>query len=128
MVFNGELYNYRELRERLTAHADIALQHNPTPKFWCMRGKSGARNALSELRGMFAFAIADFRKHYTADRSCFLARDPLGIKPLYYTQTGEGFAFASEVGALMAERHCLEKAFAGCANVVSIIRRVSASR
>jgi asparagine synthase (glutamine-hydrolysing) len=51
---------------------------------------------------MFAFAIADFRKHYTSGPVLFLARDPLGIKPLYYAQTGEGFAFASEVGALMA--------------------------
>ncbi len=57
---------------------------------------------LGELRGMFAFAIADFRKHYTSGPLLFLARDPLGIKPLYYAQTPEGFAFASEVGALMA--------------------------
>jgi asparagine synthase (glutamine-hydrolysing) len=51
---------------------------------------------------MFAFAIVDYRKHYSSGPLLFLARDPLGIKPLYYAQTPEGFAFASELRALMA--------------------------
>jgi asparagine synthase (glutamine-hydrolysing) len=51
---------------------------------------------------MFALAIVDFRKHYTSGPVLFLGRDPLGIKPLYYTQSAEGFAFASEVRALRA--------------------------
>jgi asparagine synthase (glutamine-hydrolysing) len=51
---------------------------------------------------MFALALLDLRKRYATAPLLFLARDPLGIKPLYYTQTGEGFAFASEVRALMA--------------------------
>ena len=52
---------------------------------------------VAELRGMFAFAIWD-----QCERSCFLARDPLGIKPLYYTQTPIGLVFASELRAVLA--------------------------
>jgi asparagine synthase (glutamine-hydrolysing) len=51
---------------------------------------------------MFALALLDMRKRYATAPLLFLARDPLGIKPLYYTQTSEGFAFASEVRALVA--------------------------
>jgi asparagine synthase (glutamine-hydrolysing) len=101
VVFNGELYNYRELRERLTRLGHRFCTQSDTEVLvhgW----EEWGEECLTELRGMFAFAIADFRKQYTSDPVLFLARDPLGIKPLYYTQTGEGFAFASEVGALLA--------------------------
>src|SRR5205807_215419 len=54
-------------------------------------------DALNELRGMFAFALLDLRERYATAPILFLARDPLGIKPLYYTQTPDAFAFASEV-------------------------------
>ena len=59
---------------------------------------------LNELRGMFAFALLDLRKHYATVPVLLLARDPLGIKPLYYAQTSEGFAFASELRALIASK------------------------
>ena len=59
-------------------------------------------DCLDELRGMFAFALLDLRKRYAVSPLLFLARDPMGIKPLYYTQTADGFAFASEVRALLA--------------------------
>jgi asparagine synthase (glutamine-hydrolysing) len=101
VVFNGELYNYRELREGLTRLGHRFSTQSDTEVLvhgW----EEWGEECLSELRGMFAFAIADFRKHYTSGPVLFLARDPLGIKPLYYTQTGVGFAFASEVSALVA--------------------------
>jgi asparagine synthase (glutamine-hydrolysing) len=100
VVFNGELYNYRELRERLTRLGHRFSTQSDT-EILVHGWEEWGEECLSELRGMFAFAIADFRKHYTSGPLLFLARDPLGIKPLYYAQISEGFAFASEVGALM---------------------------
>jgi asparagine synthase (glutamine-hydrolysing) len=101
VVFNGELYNYRELRERLTRCGHQFTTQSDT-EILVHAWEEWGEECLGELRGMFAFAIADFRKQYNAGPVLFLARDPLGIKPLYYTQTAEGFAFASEVRALIA--------------------------
>ena len=101
VIFNGELYNYRELRERLTRLGHRFATQSDT-EILVHAWEEWGEECLGELRGMFAFAIADFRKHYTSGPLLFLARDPLGIKPLYYTQTADGFAFASEVGALLA--------------------------
>src|SRR5580693_2263766 len=101
VIFNGELYNYRELRERL-----ILLGHRFTTQsdteILVHAWEEWGEDCLSELRGMFAFALLDLRKRFAIAPLLFLARDPLGIKPLYYTQTPEGFAFASEVRALLA--------------------------
>jgi len=101
VIFNGELYNYRELRDRLVRLGHRFSTQSDT-EILVHGWEEWGEECLSELRGMFAFAIADFRKHYTSGPLLFLARDPLGIKPLYYAQTSEGFAFASEMGALMA--------------------------
>src|SRR5262245_45093318 len=101
VVFNGELYNYRELRERLLRCGHQFTTQSDT-EILVHAWEEWGEDCLTELRGMFAFAIADFRKQYNAGPVLFLARDPLGIKPLYYTQTAEGFAFASEVRALAA--------------------------
>ena len=101
VVYNGELYNYKELRERLTRLGHRFSTQSDT-EILVHGWEEWGEECLSELRGMFAFAIVDLRKHYTAGPTLFLARDPLGIKPLYFGQTNEGFAFASEVGALMA--------------------------
>jgi asparagine synthase (glutamine-hydrolysing) len=101
VVFNGELYNYRELRERLARCGHHFTTQSDT-EVLVHAWEEWGEECLNELRGMFAFALADFRKQYNAGPVLFLARDPLGIKPLYYTQTAEGFAFASEVRALMA--------------------------
>jgi asparagine synthase (glutamine-hydrolysing) len=101
VVFNGELYNYRELRERLTRCGHQFTTQSDT-EILVHAWEEWGEECLTELRGMFAFAIVDFRKQYTTGPVLFLARDPLGVKPLYYTQTAEGFAFASEVRALTA--------------------------
>src|SRR5215510_15088025 len=101
VVFNGELYNYRELRERLVRCGHQFTTQSDT-EILVHAWEEWGEECLGELRGMFAFAIADFRKQYNAGPVLFLARDPLGIKPLYYTQNAEGFAFASEIRALKA--------------------------
>ena len=100
-IFNGELYNYRELRDRLKLFGHHFTTQSDT-EILVHAWEEWGEECLAELRGMFGLAILDFRKHYTSGPVLFLARDPLGIKPLYYTQQPEGFAFASEVHALLA--------------------------
>ena len=98
---NGEIYNYREVRKTLERCGHRFRTKSDTEVLvhgW----EEWGEECLPELRGMFALAVVDLRKHYTSGPLLFLARDPLGIKPLYYTQTNEAFAFASEVRALMA--------------------------
>jgi len=101
VVFNGELYNYLGLRDRLGM-----LGHRFTTKtdteVLVHAWEEWGEDLLSELRGMFAFALLDLRARFATAPILFLARDPLGIKPLYYTQSHDGFAFASEVRALLA--------------------------
>jgi asparagine synthase (glutamine-hydrolysing) len=101
VVFNGELYNYRELRERLALCGHSFVTGSDT-EVLVHAWEEWGEDTLTELRGMFAFALLDLREHYATTPILFLARDPLGIKPLYYTQTPDGFAFASEVRALLA--------------------------
>ena len=101
VVFNGELYNYRELRERLALCGHRFVTQSDT-EILVHAWEEWGEESLTELRGMFAFALLDLRERYATAPILFLARDPLGIKPLYYTQTPEGFAFASEVRALLA--------------------------
>jgi asparagine synthase (glutamine-hydrolysing) len=101
VIFNGELYNYRELRERLIL-AGHRFQTQSDTEILVHGWEEWGEDLLDELRGMFAFALLDLRKHFATVPLVFLARDPLGIKPLYYAQTDEGFAFASELRALLA--------------------------
>jgi len=101
VVFNGELYNYRELQNRLTACGHRFATQSDT-EILVHAWEEWGEDCLNELRGMFAFALLDLRKRYATTPLLFLARDPLGIKPLYYTQTEDGMAFSSEVRSLLA--------------------------
>src|SRR5258707_11222007 len=101
IIFNGELYNYRDLRERLSLCGHRFATQSDT-EILVHAWEEWGEDFLTELRGMFAFALLDLRERYATAPILFLARDPLGIKPLYYTQTPQGFAFASEVRALLA--------------------------
>ena len=96
VTFNGEIYNYRELRHRLEGRGCIFQSQSDTEVLLHLYAEKGP-GMVGDLRGMFAFAIWDENR-----RSLFLARDPYGIKPLYYADDGWTFRFASQVKALLA--------------------------
>jgi asparagine synthase (glutamine-hydrolysing) len=95
LTYNGEIYNYVELRAELPPETRFATQSDTevvlkSYQRWGME-------CLQRFRGMFAFALYD-----ASNRRLFLVRDRVGIKPLYYCQSGRRFAFASELAALLA--------------------------
>ncbi len=95
LVFNGEVYNYIELRAELEA-VGLRFESQCDTEVLLKACEHWGDAALKKLVGMFAFALVDL------DRSeLVLARDCFGIKPLFYTLAGEGFAFASEIKALI---------------------------
>jgi asparagine synthase (glutamine-hydrolysing) len=96
VVFNGEIYNYVELRRELEAKGHRFSTHSDTEVLVHLYEDLGAE-MTSRLRGMFAFCILDRTR-----RSLLLARDHFGQKPLYYTASGGRFAFASEMKCLLA--------------------------
>jgi asparagine synthase (glutamine-hydrolysing) len=96
VVFNGEIYNYRELRSALLASGHRLSSHSDTETLVHLYEDEGDR-LVDRLRGMFAFAMWDSRSH-----RLLLARDRLGIKPLYYWETPHGLAFASELRSFLA--------------------------
>src|ERR1019366_8201303 len=98
IVFNGEIYNFCELRRELQANGVVFRTTSDTEVLLALFAREGER-MLPRLRGMFAFAIWDARS-----RELFLARDPYGIKPLFYAQTNDGVVFASQVKAILAAR------------------------
>lgn len=96
IVYNGEVYNFLEVRAELESIGERFVSETDTEvvlKAYVRWGKDSVRR----FRGMFAFGVWDAR-----DETLFLVRDRLGIKPLYYTNSTQGFAFASEVRTLLA--------------------------
>ncbi len=102
LTYNGELYNIREIAEKLHITTD-----SDSEALFALIGSKGIEAAIQELDGDYAFAYAE-------DGKLHLARDPAGVKPLYYS-TGAGFAFASEKKALsvigMNEIHTLKPGY-----------------
>ena len=96
LLYNGELYNYKELRAELQAAGANFVTSSDTDvvlEGWRHWGPA----AFDRFRGMFALAIADM-----TTGELVLARDPLGIKPLFYTERGDGIVFASELKAIIS--------------------------
>jgi asparagine synthase (glutamine-hydrolysing) len=96
IVFNGEIYNHRALRERLITRGHQFRTQSDTESIVHLYEEYGT-NCVEHLRGMFAFAIWDVKQ-----QSLFVARDRLGIKPLYYRLTPKSFIFGSEIKVLLA--------------------------
>jgi asparagine synthase (glutamine-hydrolysing) len=105
-VFNGEIYNYRELRAELAAAGHRFTTQTDSEVLLHLYERDGL-DSLDRLNGIFAFAIHDARAHGRppgVERGAlFLARDQAGVKPLYFSSTARGFLFASEIKALLCE-------------------------
>lgn len=96
IVFNGEIYNFRDLRRSLEADGVVFRTCSDTEVLLVLFARNGER-MLPMLRGMFSFAVWD-----SLTSELFMARDPYGIKPLYYSRMPSGILFASQVKALLA--------------------------
>ena len=96
ITFNGEIYNYRELKAELEAKGRVFRSDSDTEVMLQLYEERGPA-MVEALRGMFAFGLWDSRR-----RQLVLARDPLGIKPLYYADDGWTVRFASQAKALLA--------------------------
>ncbi len=95
LIFNGEIYNFKELRKELEVKGILFRGHSDSEVLLNLYLVDGEA-MLPKLNGIFAFAIWDHR-----NKSLFIVRDSFGVKPLYYTEAANGFAFASEIKALL---------------------------
>ncbi len=99
IVFNGEIFNYQELRqELLQTGRHIFRSKTDTEVILYGVREWGLEGCLKRIRGMYAFALFDKEEH-----SLTLVRDPVGVKPLYYTQDSNTIVFASEIKAILAK-------------------------
>ncbi|MFQ9440219.1 MAG: asparagine synthetase B family protein, partial [Acutalibacteraceae bacterium] len=95
LTFNGEIYNYKELREELQRKGHIFATHTDSEVL--IHGFEEWREGLlNRLRGMFGFAIWN-----TVDKSLFIARDFFGIKPMHYTKVGDHLVYGSEIKSIL---------------------------
>ena len=97
ITYNGEVYNFLELRRELEGKGHRFVSHTDTEVILHLYEQEGP-DCVKRLNGMFAFAICDLR---SGTPTLFVARDHFGIKPFYYFHDGERFAFASEIKALL---------------------------
>jgi len=97
ITYNGEIYNFKELRHELQGKGHSFASHTDTEVVLHLYQEEGPE-CVKRLNGMFAFAICDLR---SGRPELFLARDHFGIKPFYYAQRGDGLAFASEIKTLL---------------------------
>ncbi len=95
IVYNGEIYNFRDIRRELEGMGTSFVSHSDTEVILQAYARWGGK-CVEKFRGMFAFALWDSKQHLL-----FIARDPMGIKPLYFAQSGSYFIFASEVRSLL---------------------------
>ena len=95
IAYNGEIYNFREIRSKLESEGVRFRSQSDTEVLLKAYGRWGEK-CVAEFRGMFAFAIWDVKRH-----RLFVARDGMGIKPLYHSTQGNHFLFASEVRTLL---------------------------
>lgn len=96
LVFNGEIYNYKEVKKLIT---DYPFSSNSDSEVILAAYAKWGPECLQYMNGMFAFAIWDHR-----NATLFIARDRLGVKPVYYYQLSDGFLFASEIRALIRSK------------------------
>src|SRR5580658_3793826 len=96
ITFNGEIFNYIELREELVGKGHCFATRSDTEVILNAYREFG-EDCVQHFNGQWAFAIWD-----TQDRRLFLSRDRFGVRPLFYTQTADSFLFASEIQALLA--------------------------
>ncbi len=103
IVFNGEIYNFKELRRQLEALGHRFVSHSDTEVLLASYAAWGAA-CLQKINGMFAFAIYDKQK-----QQLFLARDRMGEKPLYYYADEDKLVFASEIKAILQDSSIARK-------------------
>ena len=94
ITYNGEIYNFHEIRDELSALGHRFITHTDTEVILAAYSRWGVQS-FAKLNGMFAFAIWD-----SVEKEILLVRDPAGMKPLYYSREEQGISFASEIRAM----------------------------